>query len=211
MTKIIRFVGGPPGTGKSLFSARIVEQIQSRVSMPVCLMDGDMFFTPQARVLMVKVSGVELDTPEFARQFNLPAQLRFQKLIRLAAEEGILVLATAPFENMFGDVGGKPLWEKMRTDDFAGFDISMTYVLLAGDEQEVEKEINRRLCARVAVSPYHGVLDAKKITDPDYYSKRAVLVRKSVETFGFPLIEAKIGEEPRAVADRLADAIIASR
>lgn len=208
--KKIRFLGGPPGTGKSEFAQTIVRRMQLYAHVPVCLMDGDMFFTPHARVHMSILSEVELDTPEFAREFNLPAQLRFQKLVRLAAEEGLIVLATAPFENVYCEVGGKPLWTKMVEDDFAGFDITMTYVLLTGDEQKVELEVNRRLRLRAERSKYQEKLDAKKILDPSYYSKRAALVRKSVETFGFPLIEAQIGEDPALVAERIANSIIRS-
>jgi len=208
MRKIIRFVGGPQGTGKSAVSARVAEHVQKWVSMPVCVMDEDVFFTPQARVRMDELSGVELDTPEFARQFNSPAQMRFQKLVRLAAEEGLLVIATVQFENMFVKVEGKRLWERMQTEDFAGFDINLTYLLLAGDQQEVEQEINRRLRARAAASPYYKVLDAKKIADTTYYSRRAALARASAEACGFRLVEAGIGEGPQVVADRVAEAVV---
>jgi hypothetical protein len=213
MKKIIRFVGGPPGTGKSTFSSQIVRRVQEQVKdRPVILMDGDMFFPPAARVMMSQNSGIELDTRDFAMKFNLPAQLLFQQLIRTAADGGRLVIATAPFENMFSIVEGMPLWEKMRTQDFAGYDIDLTYVLLSGRQQLVEDEIRNRLVQRGERCPYQAKLDEKKIANPNYYQERAALVRKSVETFGFKLFEDNLLDdwEQHEVADKLADLIIAT-
>jgi hypothetical protein len=212
MGKFIRFVGGPPGTGKSSYSKGIVQEVQKFAEMPVCILDGDMFYSPMRRILDSERSGIPLDTPEFAREFNLPAQLKFQRIIRSVADQRLLVIATAPFENMYGEVLGQPLWSKMKTQDFSDYDIGLSYVLLTGDEQKVENEIKRRLLGRGIHSRdvYQAKLDEPKIADPAYYSKRAALVRKSVETFGFPLVEAAIDEDPQSVSIRIAKKIVDS-
>jgi hypothetical protein len=212
MKKIIRFLGGPLGSGKSSYGKDVVEAVQKKADGPVCLLDGDMFFSPQARVMASEASGIALDTPEFAREFNLPAQLRFQSIIRAVADQGIMVIATAPLENMFGEVQGVPLWTKMKTQDFAGYDIGLCYVLLTGDENQVEAAINRRLRNRGMLihDTYQAKLDEPKIADPAYYSKRSALVHKSVATFGFPLVQTSIQEDPKSAALRIARVIVDS-
>jgi hypothetical protein len=155
---------------------------------------------------------IPLDTPEFAKVFNLPAQLRFQSIIRHVADQGIMVIATAPFENMFGEVQGVPLWTKMQTQDFTDYDIGLCYVLLTGEEQQVEAEIKQRLLTRGVRKHefYQAKLDEPKIADPAYYSKRSALVHKSVATFGFPLVQTSIQEDPKSAALRIARVIVDS-
>ena len=207
MLPTIHFLGGPPGTGKSTVAPLVVQHLQHKHDRTVVLLDGDMFYPPQARVMDSERSGIELDTPEFAKKFNLPNQLEFQRIVREVAGKKV-VLCTAPFENMYCMVGEKPLWEKMQSEDFKGFSISMTYMLTLGDS--VEAEIKDRLRKRGRRNPYHRRLDLPKIQLPNFYAKRADLVRKSVASFGFPLVEVEIEEEPEVTAQRIAEEILAT-
>lgn len=203
---IVHFLGGPPGTGKSTVAPSVVQLLQETHDRTVVLLDGDMFYSPQARVQDSERSGIALDTPEFARTFNLPRQLRFQKIVRSVAEAGCVVLCTAPFENMFSQVGDKPLWEKLKSEDFNGFAISMTYMLTVGDA--VEEEIRSRLKNRGMSNPYQLRLDLPKIENPRYYNDRSALVRQSVGAFNFPLVEVEIEEPPEVTSQRISQEIL---
>ena len=208
----VYFLGGPPGTGKSTVAPLVVERLQQHHDQTVVWLDWEMFYPPAARVNDSEVSGITLDTREFMLKFNLPRQLRFQHFVREVAKppegiEGCVVLCTAPFENMFGEVAGRPLWTKMVEEDFAGFDISMTYMLMEGPTEEVQRQIVTRLTGR-GNSEAQTILDEPKKEDPEYYEKRSELVRKSVETFGFPLISVGLNDNPTEVADRIAQAML---
>jgi adenylate cyclase len=160
----IRLVGAPPGSGKSTVKAALEEELGSTW----LVLEHEQVFTPEMRVETAKLAGIELSSKEFVLGANLPGQMAFQALLRSVADTGLNVVGMGPFENVYGEVAGVPLWRKMKTLDFGLYDLELVYFLVSLSERDewileegvpvvrgqgemasywepIEKEIQRRL------------------------------------------------------------------
>jgi hypothetical protein len=221
----IRLVGAPPGSGKSAVKAALAEQLGSTW----LVLEHEQVFTPEQRVKTAEPAGVELNSKEFALGANLPGQMAFQALLRTIADTGINVVGMGPFENVFSEVGGMPLWRKMKTEDFGSYDLNLVYFLvtpsfdsiwmLDSDDQTgvilddgkdnpaltdvVEEEIQRRLRSRITKSPYQ-----EKLGVADYYRRRVGSVLRSRGSFGLPIVYYPCQMSPLELAQELAQAVV---
>jgi hypothetical protein len=185
-------------------------------------LDNEWAFTMDFRVLCSEQTGKPLNSPEFVRTFNLKAQLAYQALARSLASQGFNAIMPGPFEDLTCDVGGKPLYLKMKEDDFVEFDFSVVQLLmlplgvdLTADTivghpamADVENEIQRRRVARGSSSEAQRQLDADK-AQSDYYQQRAAKVLRTYEMFSdeITLVRYAPGDSPETVASLLAQAI----
>ncbi len=222
----IRFIGAPPASGKSAVKVALAEELGS----DWLVLEHEQIFTPEQRVKTAELAGVEMSSREFVLGANLPGQMAFQALLRSIADTGLNVVGLGPFENVFSEVGGVPLWRKMTEEDFLGYDLGLIYFLvtpkksdwwISGKEGaelcsltpeedyvlQVEDEIQARLLGRANKSPYQQRLDGDKVGVPDYYRRRASMVCRSAETFGFPLLSYALDMPATELAQRLADAV----
>ncbi len=191
-----------PSVGKSTVAPLLRQLLSEGSKLPWISLDNEVNgFSSRMRVLCSERSGIKLDTPEFARSFNLRAQLDYQISARALAEQGFNVLLQGPFENLFAEVGGKKLWDKMREDDFAGYDLAVAYLLpwsvaaVSGDINlalcdpgfawdEVTGLIRLRLDGRAGKDEVQPILDAPKLADPDYARGRLSLCVRSIMECG---------------------------
>jgi len=226
----IRLVGAPPGSGKSAVKAVLAEQLGATW----LVLEHEQVFTPEQRVKTAEMGGVELNSKEFVFGANLPGQMAFQALLRSIADTGINVVGMGPFENVFSEVGGMPLWRKMKTEDFGSYDLNLVYFLvtphfdsiwmLDSDDQTgvilydglnnpaltdvVEEEIQRRLRSRITKSPYQEKLDRDKLGVADYYRRRVGSVLRSRGSFGLPIVYYPCQMSPLELAQELAQAVV---
>lgn len=220
----IRLIGAPPASGKSAVKAALAEELGSGW----LVLEHEQVFTPEQRVKTAELAKVEMSSKEFVLGANLPGQLAFQALLRSIADTGINVVGMGPFENVYSDVGGVPLWRKMKVEDFGLYDLDLIYFLATPSDRvswygmdgvkatiegrleiKVEAEIQRRLQARATKSEYQSRLDADKIGVTDYYQRRAGMVCKSSESFGFAVLSWGFGTSPREFARKLAEQVVA--
>jgi hypothetical protein len=223
----IRLIGAPPASGKSAVKAALAEELGSGW----LVLEHEQVFTPEQRVKTAELAKVEMSSKEFVLGANLPGQLAFQALLRSIADTGINVVGMGPFENVYSDVGGVPLWRKMKVEDFGLYDLDLIYFLATPSDRvswygvdgvdgakafiegrleiKVEAEIQRRLQARATKSVYQSRLDGDKIGVPDYYQRRAGMVCKSSDSFGFPVLSWGFDTSPREFAKKLAECVIA--
>ena len=223
----IRLMGAPPASGKSAVKAALAEELGSGW----LVLEHEQIFTPEQQVKTAELSGVELSSKEFVLGANLPGQMAFQGLLRSIADTGLNVVGMGPFENVFSEVGGIPLWTKMKTEDFGQYDLGLIYFLvtvgrkdhwfwdgreatispstdLVDYRAQIEREIQRRLLSRANKSPYHSKLDADKVRVKDYYFRRVNSVCRSARSFGLPVLSYSVWTPPCEFAKELAAEVL---
>jgi len=218
----IRLIGAPPASGKSAVKAALEAELGSGW----LVLEHEQVFTPEQRVKTAEMAKIELNSKEFVLGANLPGQLAFQALLRSIADTGMNVVGMGPFENVWGEIDGVPLWRKMKTEDFGSYDLNLVYFLVSlhdhdrwglRDEEaavmgqdmdsywkSLETEIQRRLRGRATKSPYQKSLDADKVGKDGYYRSRADHVLRSAYKFGLPILPYCIDTPPWMFAKVLA-------
>lgn len=211
-------IGAPPGTGKSAFGKLVADGIARRTGKPTLFIDNEWGFTREMRVECSLQSGLQLDTPEFARAFNRLGQIGYQAMIQNIAAQGVNVVFVGPFEDLTAKIGEKTVLEVLQAQ-FAEFKFKFHYVLMCPDEARleelsdddimapVEAEIRDRLLARSEGNPVQARLDEPKLRDPNYYRKRAVKVVHSAKTLNIGITRHSIGELPESVAAAVCEAL----
>jgi len=226
----IRLVGAPPGSGKSAVKAALAEQLGSTW----LVLEHEQVFTPEQRVKTAELAKTEMSSKEFVLGANLPGQMAFQGLLRSIADTGMNVVGMGPFENVFSEVGGMPLWQKMKTEDFGSYDLNLVYFLVTphfdsswvldridqtgvilddGKDNPaltdvVEEEIQRRLRSRITKSPYQEKLDRDKLGVADYYRRRVSSVIRSRDSFDLPIVYYPFQMSAFQLAQELAQAVV---
>jgi hypothetical protein len=163
-----------------------------------------------------------VNSPDYGKIYSARTNIDYQRSACFFAAQGFNVLMPGPFENLIQEVDGKPLYMKMR-DEFAEFefDLQWVYLLLCGNLKhpptletlrsdpgmvEVEKEIQHRRAYRAKRGDAQVAMDADKI-GATYYRDRVQQCLQTARQFNVPVVWYQIGEEPREVAQRLADVI----
>lgn len=207
-------VGAPPGTGKTT----ILPVLHDMLGPSWVYLDNEWAFSMEMRKLCSEKSGIPLNSPDFVKAFNFRGQMDYQNLARKIASQGVNVLMPGPFEDLTPDIGGLPLYRKMKEVDFAEFDFSVVYLLLHPEERlhssevlghpemvEVERTIQNRLRERGADNETQRVLDSDKHGE-DYYSLRTKKVLFTVETFPeIKLVTFEPDESPMSIALRVSE------
>lgn len=222
--KIVAF-SAPPISGKSALVLPLSRNLNSGGDRPWIVLDNELGFSQAMRVLCAESSGLVLNSPEFARKFNLRGQLDYQASARFYASQGFNIVLPGPFENLVSEVSGRPLYQHMKEVDFKDFDFSVVQMLLWPDDSvdlnsqtvlghpamvSVEAEVQRRRIARGSGNETQQKLDHDK-QHATYYSERARLVLQTNEAFPeIQLVKIPIKQSPEKVAERVATAILNS-
>ena len=216
MTKLGHIIvwAAPPLTGKTT----VLPLLRSRLGLSSIVLDNEVNgFTKAMRVKCAEASGLVLNSPDFAGQFNLRGQLDYQASARGLAESGHNVVMSGPFEDLTPDIAGRPLLQHMAHVDFARFNLDTVHATLWPDNDEhytsenvgtaagwedIEEEIQNRRIGRDDDGGPQTKLDADKC-GKTYYRDRVALVLRTIERFGTPHVKISIKDTPETVADKL--------
>ncbi len=215
-------VSGAPLVGKSTILVIVIRILHMMGLFRWINIDNESAFSRELRALCAEKSGMVLNSPEFARAFNLRGQLDFQNLCRSTAAQGFDVIMGAPFEDLTVMIGNVRLLDKM-VSDFAEYDLIFIQLILVPqgvditsenvmdhpDMLPIEAEVQRRREERSVKGEAQIALDADKAS-PDYYRQRLKKQLLTKEMFPDRVHQVKlhVTDTPAEAAQKFVDVLM---